>query len=301
MGGLGGHMAHMSEDLELTFNDIVSILGNVASADIEAVTEKVDGQNLFLTVDESGEIRAARNSGDIKKGGMSTAEYASKWAGHPAESAFTNGFAAVSAALRRLSPETLSDIFAGGDRYVNMEIMYPGNPNIILYSAPQIVLHGLKYFGPLALKDRSELSDDERAELRDLATASAGGFPHLVKAVDGGQEQIGEELWTVNGPKIVALNKLANGTALAEVTEKIQSFAAPVGMDAQLRDYVELKVRNYATQVGLPEDRLEGVLKLMIDREGATDEGITVNSLKKGLPTELKSVVSTLGATTKSR
>ena len=301
MGGLGGHMAHMSEDLELTFNDIVSILGNVASADIEAVTEKVDGQNLFLTVDESGEIRAARNSGDIKKGGMSTAEYASKWAGHPAESAFTNGFAAVSAALRRLSPETLSDIFAGGDRYVNMEIMYPGNPNIILYSAPQIVLHGLKYFGPLALKDRSELSDDERAELRDLATASAGGFPHLVKAVDGGQEQIGEELWTVNGPKIVALNKLANGTALAEVTEKIQSFAAPVGMDAQLRDYVELKVRNYATQVGLPEDRLEGLLKLMIDREGATDEGITVNSLKKGLPTELKSVVSTLGATTKSR
>ena len=301
MGGLGGHMAHLSEDLELTFNDIVSILGNVASADIEAVTEKVDGQNLFLTVDEAGEIRAARNSGDIKKGGMTTAEYASKWAGHPAESAFTNGFAAISAALRRLSPETLSDIFAGGDRYVNMEIMYPGNPNIILYSAPQIVLHGLKYFGPLALKDRSELSDDERAELRDLATASAGGFPHLVRAVDGGQEQVGEELWTVNGPKIVALNKLADGTALAEVTEKIQSFAAPVGMDAQLRDYVELKVRNYASQVGLPEDRLDGLLKLMLDREAATDEGITVNSLKKGLPTELKSVVSTLGASTKSR
>jgi len=179
--------------------------------------------------------------------------------------------------------------------------MYPGNPNIILYSAPQIVLHGLKYFGPLALKDRSELSDDERAELRDLATASAGGFPHLVRAVDGGQEQIGEELWTVNGPKIVALNKLANGTALAEVTEKIQNFAAPVGMDAQLRDYVELKVRNYASQVGLPEDRLDGLLKLMLDREAATDEGITVNSLKKGLPTELKSVVSTLGASTKSR
>ena len=66
MGGLGGHMAHLSEDLELTFNSIVSILGNVASADIEAVTEKVDGQNLFLTVDESGELRAARNSGDIK-------------------------------------------------------------------------------------------------------------------------------------------------------------------------------------------------------------------------------------------
>ena len=50
MGGLGGHMAHLSEDLELTFNEIVSILSNVALANIESVTEKVDGQNLFLLI-----------------------------------------------------------------------------------------------------------------------------------------------------------------------------------------------------------------------------------------------------------
>ena len=69
MGGAGGHMAHLSEDLTLTFNDIIGILAEVASAKIE-VTEKVDGQNLFLTVDESGSIRTARNASDIKKGGM---------------------------------------------------------------------------------------------------------------------------------------------------------------------------------------------------------------------------------------
>ena len=49
MGGAGGHMAHLHEDLDLTFKELVSILNQVASADIE-VTEKVDGQNLFFTV-----------------------------------------------------------------------------------------------------------------------------------------------------------------------------------------------------------------------------------------------------------
>ena len=111
MGGVAGHMAHLSEDLNLTFNEIVSILSKVASADIKNTTEKVDGQNLFLTVAD-GEIRTARNNGDVQKGGMTTDEYVSKWKGHPAENAFTNGFKAISAALRKLSPETLDDIFS---------------------------------------------------------------------------------------------------------------------------------------------------------------------------------------------
>ena len=59
MGGVGGHMAHLSEDLDLTFNEIIGILGNVANAEIESATEKVDGQNLFLTVNAAGEIRTA--------------------------------------------------------------------------------------------------------------------------------------------------------------------------------------------------------------------------------------------------
>ena len=70
MGGVAGHMAHLSEDTDLTFNEIVSVLTKVASADIKNATEKVDGQNLFLSVDGSGEIRTARNNGDIKKGGI---------------------------------------------------------------------------------------------------------------------------------------------------------------------------------------------------------------------------------------
>ena len=203
MGGVAGHMAHLSEDTDLTFNEIVSVLGKVANAEIKNATEKVDGQNLFLSVDSSGEIKTARNNGDIKKGGMTTDEYISKWKGHPAENAFTGGFKAISAALRKLSPEDLDAIFADGRRYVNMEIMYPKNPNIILYSTPNIVLHGLQDFG-----------DEDSLENRQLAKQK---FAKLASLVDGASETVGKEQWSVNGPKVVALKKLADGSALEEV------------------------------------------------------------------------------------
>ena len=298
MGGVAGHMAHLSEDTELTFNEIVNVLSKVANAEITNATEKVDGQNLFLswTVTSDGEVevaragdaRTARNAGDIKKGGMTTDEYISKWRGHPAENAFTNGFKAISAALRKLSPEDLDAIFANGQRYVNMEIMYPENPNIILYSAPNVVLHGLQDFG----------EEDETPEMRQ---ATKQKFNQLVKLVDGAVENVSDENWNIHGPKIVALKKLSDGSALDEVAQQIERFAAPVGMDATVGDYVKLVVGKYADQVGLPAEITEKLVMLMLEPEQAKKQGITVVNLKKGLPKELQSVVSKLGAKTNSR
>ena len=287
MGGVAGHMAHLSEDTDLTFKEIVDILGKVANAEIKNATEKVDGQNLFLTVDNSGEIKTARNSGDIKKGGMTTDEYISKWIGHPAENAFTNGFKAVSAALRKLSPEDIESIFADGQRYVNMEIMYPKNPNIISYSSPNIVLHGLQYFG----------DEEETPEMRQQTKSK---FVKLAGMIDGATEQVGEEEWSVNGPKLVALKNIADGSALKDVTSKIESFAAPVGMDATIGDYIKLVVEQYADSVGLPQDVTEKLTTLMLDPEKAKEQGISVVQLKKGLPKELQNTVSNLGSKTKT-
>ena len=290
MGGVAGHMAHLSEDTDLTFNEIVNILGKVSNAEIENATEKVDGQNLFLswTVGADGEVRTARNKGDISKGGMTTDEYIGKWKGHPAENAFTNGFKAISAALRKLTPEDLELIFADGQRYVNMEVMYPGNPNIILYSAPNVVLHGLQYFG----------EEEETPESKQLTKQK---FSKLVELVDGGIEQVGNENWKINGPKIVALKKLADGSALEEVKSKIEAFAAPVGMDATLGDYIEKSVRRYAEQVDMSPDIADKLITLMLEPEEAKSQAISVTSLKKGQPKELQSVISRLGTKTNSR
>ena len=161
------------------------ILDSVANADVSA-TEKVDGQNLFLTVDPLlVDIRTARNGGDLKKGGMTPQEFASKWAGHPAEGAFTKGFEAISQAIGGLDPNTVQELFAAGKRYVNMEIMYPGNPNIIVYDAGQVVLHNFNTF-------------DEAGQPVDDADARAA-FDQLATALDQAEADVDGETWTVNG------------------------------------------------------------------------------------------------------
>ncbi len=275
MGALGGHMAHLHESLELTFNELSTILDSVANADI-STTEKVDGQNLFLTVDETGSIRTARNAGDLKKGGMTPQEFASKWAGHPAESAFTKGFEAVNQAVADLDPSKVQELFAGGSRYVNMEIMYPGNPNIIVYDAGNVVLHNFNTF------------DSAGNPVDDPSAREA--FNKLSVALDAAEVEIDGESWTVNGPVIAQLQALADGTALKEVQAEIAKVAAPVGMDATLEDLAALRLRATATQAGIPENKIEDILAAAFQKDGAK----RVVDIKKGLTSEQKKLTSKL-------
>ena len=146
MGALAGHLAHLHENLDFTFGELKSILGSVVSGDM-SVVEKVDGQNIFFrfSVDpQTGEVRTARSKSNLTKGGMSPEQFAAKWVGHPAESAFTNGFKAIDTALNTVGNQTLTRVFTpgsqGGQRYINAEIVYTGNPNVINYNGNYILL-----------------------------------------------------------------------------------------------------------------------------------------------------------------
>ena len=135
MGGAAGHLSHIQENLGFTLGDIKNVLQDVAQGNIEAV-EKVDGQNIFFTYDlESDSVKTARNAGDIKRGGMTPEQLMAKFTGHPAEGAFINGFKAINSAVKQLSEKELADIFGpDGSTYVNAEIMYPANRNVINYN-----------------------------------------------------------------------------------------------------------------------------------------------------------------------
>ena len=275
MGALGGHMAHLHESLELTFDELATILDSIANADVQA-TEKVDGQNLFLTVDTNGSIRTARNGGDLKTGGMTPEEFASKWAGHPAEGAFIKGFEAIKQAIGGMEQAVVQDLFAGGDRYVNMEVMYPGNPNLIVYDAGNVVLHNFNTFDEVG----EPVSDpDARAAFDQLSTA-----------LDQAEVDVDGETWTVNGPVVAQLQALADGTALAEVQAAVSRVASPVGMESTIGDLAELRLRATATQAGIPPDKVEDILDAAFQREGAKK----VTAIKKGLPKDQQKMVSKL-------
>lgn len=275
MGALGGHMAHLHESLELTFEELATILDSVASADMEA-TEKVDGQNLFLTVDMDGSIRTARNAGDLRKGGMTPQEFASKWAGHPAEGAFTKGFEAIGMAINGMDQTIIQELFAAGMRYVNMEVMYPGNPNLIIYDAGYVVMHNFNTF-------------DEAGEPVNDPDAKAA-FEQLSTAIDQAEVDVDGETWTVKGPVIAQLQALADGTALAEVQAAVSRVASPVGMDATIGDLAELRLRATAERAGLPAEKIDDTMDAAFQREGAKK----VTAIKKGLPKEQQKMVSKL-------
>jgi len=281
MGGVAGHLNHIHENLDFTFGEIKAMLSDVAQANIEPI-EKVDGQNVFFTWHAgTGAIRTARNDGDIKKGGMTPEEYASKWTGHPAENAFMNGFGAIQRAVDTLGEETLIDIFgANGDNWVNSEIMYHGNPNIINYGGDWIVLHNM----------RSIASTGEQA-------MNPSGFSALVSAVESAEDEMDEEGWRISGPQLVALQDLSDGTAYDNFVAELDS-ATGMSDSATIGDYVEEQLRvGPVGRVPLPVHQQEELIKIILDREGAPP----YKDFKKSVPKEHHKLVSTMATKTNKR
>ena len=63
MGALGGHMAHLHESLELTFEELAAILDSVANADVEA-TEKVEEVKASVGTEEGLVVETAVDEAD---------------------------------------------------------------------------------------------------------------------------------------------------------------------------------------------------------------------------------------------
>ncbi len=150
-GGAYGHMAHPFDDYALTFGELKDIidLGLQGSLDKEeAVTEKLDGQNIMISA-INGKAVAARNKGDLKRGGMSLKGVQAKFANHipSVRDAFVFSMRDIANAVEKMSKKDQVALFNNGMNWANIEIIYPENLNVIDYDGPAtIVFHGiLKY------------------------------------------------------------------------------------------------------------------------------------------------------------
>tara|TARA_R110002072_G_scaffold15834_9_gene62509 strand:- start:1677 stop:4094 length:2418 start_codon:yes stop_codon:yes gene_type:complete len=189
-GGAYGHMSHPFDDKGLTFGDFKNIidLGLRGNLDLEkAATEKTDGQNLFITWNK--ELKAARNTGDIKRGGVSSQAIAKKFAGRGnIEKAFNYAMNDLSKAIGSINDKQREKIFDGGNNWVNMEIMYPASSNVITYDAPHLQFHNV-----LQYKDGKAIGS-----VSDGARILAG----MIKQVDANVQKN----FSVIGPKILTIN-----------------------------------------------------------------------------------------------
>jgi len=150
-GGLAGHMAHpfdKNKSQSLTFGDFKEMIarGLQGRLDIEdAVTEKTDGQNIFMTV-KDGEVKFARNGGE-RVNPLSVKELQSKFAGRGNISdAFGEAGTDLAAAFSKVGMNKLNNIFQNGKVFANMEIIYPPTKNVIAYEAAYLQFHNLVEF-----------------------------------------------------------------------------------------------------------------------------------------------------------
>ena len=148
MGGAYGHMAHPFDDYALTFGELKDIidLGLQGKLDKEeAVTEKLDGQNIMISCID-GKAKAARNKGDLKSGGMDLKGVQAKFANHipSVRNAFVFSMQDIASSIERMNKKDQDALFNNGKNWANIEIIYPENKNVIDYDGgATIIFHGI--------------------------------------------------------------------------------------------------------------------------------------------------------------
>ena len=186
-GGAYGHMSHPFDDKGLKFGDFKQIINNALQGHLDlesSATEKTDGQNLFITWNKK--LLAARNTGDLKRGGMDAKAVKLKFTNRGnIEKAFNYAMRDLAKAIGGLSDKQKEKIFDGGNNWVNMEIMYPASANVIVYDAPYLQFHNV-----LQYKDGSAIGS-----VTDGARILAGMISQI--------NQNMQKSFSIIGPKVL--------------------------------------------------------------------------------------------------
>ena len=145
-GGAYGHMNHPFDvQMNLTFGDLKNIVKKALSGKLELAREKTDGQALAISW-VNGRLVAARNKSHLKSKGkdaMGVQDVISKFAGRGSVSdAFTFAIKDLESAVRGLSDTDKKSIFKDGKCFMNCEIIYPENTNVVPYGTSLLVFHG---------------------------------------------------------------------------------------------------------------------------------------------------------------
>ena len=145
-GGAYGHMNHPFDvQMNLTFADLKNIVKKALSGKLELAREKTDGQALAISW-VNGRLVAARNKSHLKNSGkeaMGVQDVISKFAGRGSVSdAFSFAIKDLESAVKGLSDKDKTDIFKNGKCFMNCEIIYPENTNVVPYGTSLLVFHG---------------------------------------------------------------------------------------------------------------------------------------------------------------
>jgi len=288
MGGVAGHLMHLYDNRELSYNELAKILSKASRGELVG-TEKTDGFNIYLGF-KDGEARAARNKGDMSRGGMNAAAVAArKYKGGPkVRQVYVDSFRAFEKAMLALGEEERAELFGpDGEIFYNTEIIgtlppeepqgEPRAANVIKYDPSMITIHpaGHKRYNP----------ETNSLELVD-ATANS---KILDAAVDRFTEALAGEDFKLERTAVAQLNKLDDDHDLNIALSRIQK-AGLIG-DTTINDLLVEAVGQVVNErfSVLSEEKRQGIVARSLKLEGHPG----IPEIKKGLPKEIANEVST--------
>jgi|TARA_B100000768_G_scaffold177828_1_gene192631 hypothetical protein len=192
-GGAAGHMSHPFDNRSLTFGDFKKLIESGLSGELnfeEDPTEKTDGQNLFATV-KDGQAMFARNKGQMKNP-IDLNGIIKMFTGHASklvEETYIFAAKDLADALPKLKDQSM---FANGLNFVNMELIYSKNPNVIYYDRDVIQFHNIVETD----------GEGNQTGTQNLATELVGALKELKKDV--------QDTFTIIPPQVLKIAKDVN-------------------------------------------------------------------------------------------
>jgi hypothetical protein len=277
MGGVAGGMAHLYNDPTLTFNDIKKILSAASQGEIQG-TEKTDGYNIYLGY-VNGRARAARNKGDMAKGGMDFALLAAReFKGGPqVRKVYLDAFRAYQKALASLSEKELAAIFGeNGEIFYNTEIQGPSASNVVNYDANVLSIH------PTGHKKYNK--ETNQLELVD----TSANLSVLNKAIDRFEEELQDEEFKVRQTAALKLNMLDGDYDLNIALNKMEKAGFSGNMT--IEEYLEANILEYLNQklAYLADNIKQAVVDRILRKDGA----LGIPQITKGMPAGEKKKIS---------
>jgi len=279
MGGVAGPMMHLYGDPSLTYNQIKKILSAASQGEIEG-TEKTDGYNIYLGY-VNGKPRAARNKGDMSKGGMDFGLLAAReFKGGPeVRKVYLDAFRAYGKALETLSDKELASIFGeNGEIFYNTEIQGPSAEQLVNYDANVVSMHfvGHKIYNP----------ETDALEVIDASANSAA----LDRVIDRFEETLQGESFSVRRTAALVLNRLSDDYDLNIALNKMQKAGFSGSMT--IEEFLESKIMEYLDEkLGYFSDEVkQNAVDRILKKEGS----LGIPQIAKGFPAAQRSVISTV-------
>ena len=267
-GGVAGHLAHLYDNRGLTFEKIAEILTAASKGELVG-TEKTDGFNIYLGF-KNGEAKAARNKGDMRKGGMNAVDLAMReFAGGPEiKKVYVDAFNAFEAAVASLSDEEKIAIFGPeGEIFYNSEIMGPGASNVVNYDSNIITIHSAGH----------KKYDEKIDKVVNADTSEAS--KKLDKVVDKFEQATQGKNFNVQRTAFVNLQKLEGSYDLKIALEKIKKAGFQGGMT--IEQYLDEKLLEDIQEKfpSLQKEIKKNISDRILKKEGAP----TLTQIYRGL------------------